>query len=349
MRGNSSAPLVVLPYTSTVLLLPRAMTVVNCRQQLSVHRNFVRTLGRFKPAAAIVLVAATLLPASAAQGQARTLRGFAHVSETFSNPFSDDDSDGAPLSTGGALIGTASLPGGSIANFNLFSATGAGTASARSAAVKFTEWPRRSSKAEASMHINDRFTFVGPIGALDAVPITVHVNWSGVLMPNADFESQYAAVFGQNTDTARVTVDMTTAWINSQGNPFGAQRFQHESATRLGVTDFNETEPIELGLNEESRTLTIDLTIGGVGFNGGGFALVGSGGIGLRASLADGAVAASSLADSFFEIVVDVPPGITISGHSAYVRQVTVPEPTAGALAPIGLLGLMVLRKRRSC
>jgi hypothetical protein len=349
MRGNSSAPLVVLPYTSTVLLLPRAMTVVNCRQQLSVHRNFVRTLGRLKPAAVLVLLAATLLPAAAARGLTRTISGYAHVAESFSPPYSRDDADGKPLSSGGAIFGTASLDGGSTASFSFIPTAGAGTASGESAAIDFKDWPRRYSQADGYVKIVDQFTVNGVITDESACRITVV--WSAVLRPNTVFESQYAAVYGTKTDTASISFDMTFGWLDSQGNFVGALATREDYGGSDGLAEVELITTTPLAFLESNRTIGLDLTIGGFGKNGGGYALFGIGGLDEQPSSASRSLRAeaASADDSSFEIIVELSPGLSISGHSAYVRQVTIPEPTAGALAPIGLLGLMVLRKRRPC
>jgi hypothetical protein len=83
--------------------------------------------------------------------------------------------------------------------------------------------------------------------------------------------------------------------------------------------------------------------------SGGGNILFGGGAVtGASARSGSAMSTASSSEANPFEIVFELPPGVSISGNSAFIRQVTVPEPSAIALVVCGTLVYVALRSRNT-
>jgi hypothetical protein len=270
----------------------------------------------------------------------RSITGYAHVSDTFTGGTGfDDDTDVSPIN-GSLLSGTASF-GAGTATYSLDAAAGAGAISGYSAPLSFVnDWliRHRESQADAYMQLSDRFTLNGvPSGS----GFIFRVNWTGELLPNTDFETQYAQVFGTTTVTARATLDLVVDFIDPNTGTFEGipQHQQVSHASNQGVGEFESS--LEHNFFVGARhDIGFILTIGGVGSRGGGFSFLGTAGVGSNS--ANGILAAfpdaadqpdpsvfdiNDLLDhSFFEIVVELPPGASISGGSGYIRQVTAPQ-----------------------
>jgi hypothetical protein len=300
------------------------------------------------------LLIAALSPLASAQGS-RFIHGEASAAMTYDGGpiFSNSASDSASLSEGRIVTGSAFQNKGGTASFSIDPSAGAGGVFGQSAQVTFNSFnlTRLGSQVDAYITFKDSFTIDGPIPDNFVVGL-IKVNYSGALFPNTDFESQYAANYGNATITASVTFAMTTGWLDEQGDfLFGGHALPPTGLIgEAGHPTFERSAHDEFVFDNEHRTIGVEFTFGGLADMGGGFSFQGRGGVTAQARIADGNLAAlsSSLRDSFFEIVIELPPAYSIHGHSVFMRHVTVPEPTTLALIGIGIGCVGVVTHRRT-
>jgi len=280
-----------------------------------------------------------------------SIKGYAHVSDTFTGGFGGGDVEtGTTNST--PLIATATF-GTGTASYNLHPDGLSATIAGKSATVSFNDWLlyHRESQADAYMQLRAEYTINGPI-ITNAVAGYLRVNWSGGLMPNADFESQYASLFGTPTVTAWATYDLVFGWPDGQGNLVAPQTTHYGINSTEGVTEFERSSAMPFSVSDDHRIFGFVLTIGGVGTRGGGFNFIGSG-FGQKPPPSSTALLASTTSDSlldtsFFEVVVELPPGLSITAdQGSFIRQVTVvPEPAALPAFAAAVAGCYFVRRR---
>ena len=339
---------------SVALAILATMIVLIARRRQIPRDTKVRSCRRPRLNVAFILLIAALLPAASARGS-RFISAQATAAMTYEGGFifSNSASDSAPLSEERIVAGSAFQINGGTASFIINPSAGAGGVFGQSAPVTFNNFKfnRLGSQVDAYMQFSDSFTIDGPITNNNGAGL-INVNFSGVLLPNSDFESQYAAAYGNAPITASVTFAMTTGQLDEQGDfvsggstppPIGV-------IGEAGHPAFNRSAHDEFFFDNEHRTIGVEFTIGGLAEMGGGFSLQGSGGVTPQASTADGSLAASSssLEESFFEIEIELPPGYSIHGHSVFMRQVTIPEPTTLALVGIGVGWVGAVSRRRT-
>jgi hypothetical protein len=280
---------------------------------------------------------AALLPAVAAGGSYITAS--AHVA-TQTTQRSDDDYQTLPAT--GALTGQAVF-NGNTANFNITPLANAGAIFGASAPLTLLDWGffHRETQADAYVQIHDEFTLDGDIQGDE--PLNLSVNYSGTMMPNTAFESEYLAAYGTPTITAQITADVLFGHFADDGRFVETSHTQQNTPASRAIDRINKSieRPftVESGLNR----FGITLTIGGVGLRGGAFNM--SGGTALHESgiTGDGLLQAASFPDSFFEIVIETPPGLTLTSDSggAYIRQVITPEPGCIAMLTLAIPALL--------
>jgi MYXO-CTERM domain-containing protein len=299
----------------------------------------------------MMLLAGMLFPAAAARGQARYVQGYAHVAQTYNGGAIFEDQDGASdglAGGGGSIGGAAFLLKGGTAAFSINPAAGSATASGNSASVTFSNFNhnRLGSQADGFIRIADNVTMNGVVQ--DDAAGKIRVNWSGALQPNTDFESEYAAKMGLKFDTASISFNMTFGWMDG-GTFHGPLKLEDNIRSSEGYADFNRSFSTPFAfVNPPYNTIGIDITISGLGLMGGGYSLYGSGGVTQPSAGSGSAVLMGTSAEvSPFEIVFELPPGLSISGHSPYIRQVTIPEPSGLALLVTCALACATRRSRR--
>ncbi len=235
-------------------------------------------------------------------------------------------------------------------------AAGAGTASGHSDTIIVEDYQhdKLGSQVSASVNIFDTFTINysdGP-AQYQLANINIRLHLTGFTFPNEDFELR------TGYQTTEVNYHMYFGYVDSvgaysspvYGDPAyrSTRNFERIDYAKRKVDEIL-TGKMPFPTQDRGRRIGLEVGISGVGYMGGGFSLLGIGGIGPRASTGDDSILAeaASLEESFFEIVVELPPGLSISGHSPYIRQVTLPEPTAAGLALLGWLGLAARRLQR--
>jgi hypothetical protein len=192
-----------------------------------------------------------------------------------------------------------------------------------------------------------------------AVSAAVSVVWQGALSPNNDFESAHFAAFGQPTVTARANLHLSYFAVTSSGATVDiATRDFGQVGGQVGNTNPCSPKPCIVGedvlleaevpftVRDDRRDFGLILLMGAVGTRGGSFNF--GGGIG-GGSLAAQDAGDSLLDQSFFEIVVKLPPGLSLVPEGGYfMRQALIPEPTTSVLLAAGLGLLALLYKRRA-
>ena len=297
----------------------------------SVTSRSCATLGGF-----IVVVFCVALAAAPARGA--FVQGYVAVSDTFTPVGGGSDDATASSSDGSARSGTASFGGGS-ASFNLVPNAAVATVTGQSKPITFDNWNvfHWESLAEGYVRILDTFRVNGEIDG--SVPFTVRIEARGTLSPNVDFETRYRAAFGgQQTVTATATIDVT------YGKP--GQLNEHHSDTIVGRTandDAGLTASLGLIADASNRDFAFNVLVGGTGRRGGGFNFAGS----AETQSASLSTADTYLDTSAIEIVVELPPGLSITSEDGYfVRQVTIPEPAILPMLGV-VLTLGIGRRRR--
>jgi hypothetical protein len=224
--------------------------------------------------------------------------------------------------------------------------------------MTYDEWTRgKETTADGYVQLFDQFRVTGDIDPEATKHGVVKFSWAGSLLPNYAFESEYAAKNGGTIPlTASVTADMTIFWLNDSGAVVKSEQGSNVKSSTAGHTVFESDKAFSIQVTEDTRTFRIALTIGGVGLRGGGFSLAGVGGAGRGAAamggegseLALAPAGASRLRDSFFDIEVALPPGLTMiatDGH--YMHQITIPEPTASFVLAHAAIVLTICGRRR--
>ena len=300
------------------------------------------------PALAAVLIATGAIGVPTAASGATT-DAAANASDR-SSPIPATPSSKQAVSTDGSLVTATATAGNSTATFNVFPALSAGTITGQSATVAFRDFQLfgRESQADAFIVLADQFTVNGPINGSANASLTV--TWQGTLSPNNDFEQQHFAAFGQPTVTARANLHLSYFFLTSSGPANIATRDFGRVGGQVGNT--NPCSPVPCVVGEEAlletevpfqvtddrRDFGLILTIGAVGSRGGSFNF--GGGI---ANLAAVQTGDSLLDESFFEIVVKLPPGLSVDAEGGwFMRQALIPEPATSVLLAVGL-GLLAL------
>jgi len=247
------------------------------------------------------------------------------------------------------------------ATYNVFPALSAGTITGQSATVRFRDFQLfgRESQADAFVLLSERFTVSGDIDG--EAPAALSVIWQGTLSPNNDFEQAHFAAFGQPTVTARANLHLSYFFLPSSGGVVDiATRDFGQVGGQVGNTNPCSPKPCLVGedvmleaevpftVRDDRRDFGLILLIGAVGSRGGSFNF--GGGI-TSGGLAPQATSDSLLDQSFFEIVVKLPPGLSLVPEGGYfMRQALIPEPTTSVLlaAGLGLLALVYGRRTRA-
>jgi hypothetical protein len=308
------------------------------------------------PALAAALFA-TGVPAAAS---AATTDALAHASDR-SSLTPPPESTKQSVSTDGSGITGIATAGNSTATYNVFPALSAGTITGQSATVPFRDFQLfgRESQADAFVLLSDRFTVSGDIDG--EAPAALSVIWQGTLSPNNDFEQAHFAAFGQPTVTARANLHLSYFLVTSTGATVDiATRDFGQVGGQVGSTNPCSPKPCLVGedvmleaevpftVTDDRRKFGLILLIGAVGSRGGSFNFGGSIGNGGLAAQDEGD---SLLDQSFFEIVVKLPPGLSLVPEGGYfMRQALIPEPTTSVLlaAGLGLLALVYGRRTRA-
>jgi len=314
---------------------------------------------RVLPALAAALLATGTVGVPAAASAATTDAG-AHASDR-SSAIPPPESSKQSVSTDGSLITGTATAGNSTATYNVFPALSAGTITGQSATVPFRDFQLfgRESQADAFVLLADRFSVSGDIDGEASAALSVV--WQGTLSPNNDFESAHFAAFGQPTVTARAnlhlsyfavtssgaTVDIATRDFGRVGGQVGNTNPCSPTPCVVGEEALLETE-VPFTVRDDRRDFGLILLIGAVGTRGGSFNFGGGIGSGGLAALDAGD---SFLDESFFEVVVKLPPGLSLIPEGGYfMRQALIPEPTTSVLlaAGLGLLALLYRRRTRA-
>jgi hypothetical protein len=203
----------------------------------------------------------------------------------------------------------------------------------------FIDWLLYHNESQADAYIQLIGEFTVQSNGTSQVPEfgLFSVNWGGALLPNTLFEAAYQAAFGQPTVTARAAANLA----------FGTPGNLNQTSTQnvVGNQDTSDENP-KFGrkfeelmeLDGPQKTFAFSLTIGGVGSRGGGFHLSGSVPSASSATQSAVTLGESFLDTSFFEIVLRLPPGATVSSDVPYLRAVPIPEPGALELLAFGLM-----------
>jgi hypothetical protein len=300
----------------------------------------------------LTTAAATLLPAAAACAATKEIKGYAHVSN---NTGQADSKEGKlSLNTIGSIGDIAGAIFAGTAQYQLYTTHGNGASqvSGTSSPVAYSTYLSngKTTQADGYAQISDYFTVLGFTPDRPSAEFRIRTTAFGLLMPNNSFESEWNAGHpNAHIETASVTMHLDFFETDGQGNRLG-EIFSRDSSYGSGqpsddfVMAFGQSGVSTPG----HRSFGFQLTIGGFGQQGGGFALAGSGGTGSIGLASDGSahIIPASDADTFFQIHVELPPGLSISGQSALVTAVTVPEPSLALAALAALMTSTRLRRR---
>ena len=139
-------------------------------------------------------------------------------------------------------------------------------------------------------------------------------------------------------------VDIATRDFRRVGGQVGNTNPCSPNPCVVGEEALLETE-VPFIVRDDRRDFGLILTMGAAGTRGGSFNF--GGGIS-NAGLAALNAGDSLLDQSFFEIVVKLPPGLSLVPEGGYfMRQALIPEPTTSVLLAAGLGLLALLYKRR--
>jgi hypothetical protein len=178
----------------------------------------------------------------------------------------------------------------------------------------------------------------------------------GTLSPNNDFEQAHSRRSG-NRRSPRANLHLSYFFLPSSGGAVViatriSGRWAARSVTQplLAETACRRRRGLVRGAVhcDDRRDFGLILLIGAVGSRGGSFNF--GGGI-TSGGLAPQATSDSLLDQSFFEIVVKLPPGLSLVPEGGYfMRQALIPEPTTSVLlaAGLGLLALAYGRRTRA-
>jgi len=302
----------------------------------------MRRRPRNSRAASLLLGAAAILAPAAAPAVTITAQASVFQTTLFAPPFLSGGDSAGGSSQGITDIEDSAAFGGGEAHFLAAPTLGIGSIGGSSAVIPFDEFRfyGHESDAQAFFKITGEFTVQGdfdvPVGGL------MSVDWGGTLYPNDDFEARHAAAFGP-TITARASANLAFGTPGNLNQSYTQNVVANQDV--LGGDQFGRLIDSLFMMDDTHRTFAFDLTVGGFGSRGGGFDF------GARARVVPGLAPASAdegfLDTSFFEIVLKLPPGVSVTSDVPYLRAVTVPEPPVFALLGAALVFVVWRSARR--